>query len=60
MPIRRRSDSNRRLHEHRRPEIPQPINHGVGLPGPDTGEPSLIGALAQLVWSPVLDHEEGR
>jgi len=32
---------------------------GVGLPGPDTGEPSLVGALAQLVWAPILDHEEG-
>ncbi|MDQ7991811.1 MAG: hypothetical protein AAGC63_02255, partial [Propionicimonas sp.] len=32
----------------------------VDLPGPDTGEPSLVGALAQLVWSPLLDHEEGK
>lgn len=32
----------------------------VDLPGPDTGEPSLVGALAQLVWAPLLECEEAR
>ena len=32
----------------------------VPLPGPDTAEPSLVGALAQLIWAPLLDCEEAR
>lgn len=32
----------------------------VDLPGPATGEPSLVGALAQLIWTPLLEWEEAR
>lgn len=32
----------------------------VALPGPDTGEPSLFGALAQLIWEPLLEWEVAR
>lgn len=32
----------------------------VALPGPDTGEASLFGALAQLIWEPLLEWEVAR
>ncbi len=32
----------------------------VSLPGPPTGEPSLLGALAQLIWTPLLEAEVAR
>ena len=41
------------------PEVLRLPAASVALPA-DTAEPSLVGALAQLVWSPLLDCEEGR
>ena len=32
----------------------------VSLPGPATGETSLVGALAQLIWTPLLEAEVPR
>lgn len=32
----------------------------VVLPGPATGEPGLFGALAQLIWTPLLEWERAR
>ena len=32
----------------------------VDLPGPATGESSLLGALAQLIWTPLLEWEVAR